>query len=156
VTRSPDSGDGHRAVSKNGRDGAQDRAIADNEGRNRSEHAAIIDLINDLKLSVSLDVERVTGAVRAHRLIALVVWAILAITITATGRMVDHGIDFLEKMSADVADIDKRQAAWEPLATERDDGLARANGDLKEKHRRDLDRVRGDIKELRRAPRPRE
>ena len=107
--------------------------LRDLDERNTQEHQELRELVSDLKLSVHMEVERVAGSVRSHRLVAMVVWAILGVAVVVTGSMVNRGIDFLEKMSNAVVEIDRRQSSWEPYATEWGENLEDADKALKDR-----------------------
>lgn len=120
------------------------------EDKNSQEHQEIRDLVHDVKLGLSVEIEKVAGAVRSHRLIALVVWAILALAISVTSAMVSRGIDFLEKLNEEQHETSLTIKSWVPFATEWGDNLEEKDAEIQKRHEHDVDELRQDVKQLRR------
>jgi hypothetical protein len=126
-------------LEKNGRDAAQDRTVAELDAKNTADHARLTELIHDLKLSVSLDVEKMSGMVKAHRLVAMAVWAILGLSVVVTGSMVNRGIDFLDHLSTQVHGNTTHFKEFQAIGIEWGDNLDDRDKEIKE-----------DIRQLRR------
>jgi len=151
TTPRPGSGP-HQAVSKNGKDQAQDQRIRDLDTKfdhfvehkfepftksDLDSHSKLYEVIHKIETHFGRAVERLEGKINAHKMVVVAAWVIIALVGTwAVDRASTVFDDLVEKVQA----IDTRTQ------------INQVNGaDMRDHHDKDMDRVYNQIGRLRKG-----
>ena len=137
-------------LEKNGKDQQQDRRVADLELKNSEEHHVI-------REAMIAGIERIEGKLTTHRTVALVAWMILValggyIAELYSNRMAEIA-ETIKETSVTLNELNTQHRAWEKYATKWGEEIDETAGKLEQRHDKDVEKIKSDIKNIERRTR---
>ena len=138
---------GTTPLSKNGREHAQDVAIAQMRVQNEKDHKAIHSILTDLHIATELTNERI----RNSRITVFVVWTLFLAGLSGLGWIMNQAAQVISDVHNQVEVVNARQLANTAKGWVWAEKLESQDDDMKDAHERDMDKIERDIKEIRRG-----